>query len=135
MSVFKYFQFSLRAGASLQGWNRLEEEDVCCDEEISEYENVVSELLLNTRLLDEDSAEQLLVVESSLRELDKALSLKELLLDSSAEEKVSIRSFGEVEESSPQPQRRIALAVYKMLNFFFIRFSFRRKFLSGCKTR
>ena len=77
MSGFRYFQFSLKVGASLQGWNKLEED-------------VVSELLLNTRLLDEDSAELLLVVERSLRELDRALSLKELLLDSSAEEKVSI---------------------------------------------
>ncbi len=77
MSGFRYFQFSLKVGASLQGWNWLEED-------------VVSELLLNTRLLDENSTKLLLVVESSLRELDRALSLKELLLDSSAEEKVSI---------------------------------------------
>lgn len=87
MSEFKYFQFSLRVDASLQGLNRLEEETVAdedsskydssedddseeedrdneeildeedCrdgefseDEDCSEYECVVSEPLLNTRL-------------------------------------------------------------------------------------
>lgn len=72
-----------------------------------------------------DSAELLLVVESSLPELDTALSLNELLLVSSADEKPAIWPFTEVDVSSPQPQRRIALAVYKMLRIFFIRFSFK----------
>ena len=101
MSGFKYFQFSLKVGASLQGLNRLEEETVadedsseedsledvdCDDEEVLEDEDcpgfVVSELLLNTELL--------FVVEDSLWELDTASSLKELLLVSSAEETSAI---------------------------------------------
>ena len=109
MSGFKYFQFSLKVGASLQGLKRLEEETVadedsseedsledvdCDDEEVLEDEDcpgfVVSELLLNTELLDVDFAELLLVVEDSLWELDTASSLKELLLVSSAEETSAI---------------------------------------------
>ena len=109
---FKYFQFSLSAGASLQGLNKLEEETVadedssedddlpeeddCDDEDIledeycPECEDVVFELLLDTGLLDVGFVELLLFVDCSLRELDTALSLKELLLVSSAEEKVAI---------------------------------------------
>jgi hypothetical protein len=91
MSGFRYFQFSLKVGASLQGWNKLEEDvvsELLLNTRLLDEDS--AELLLNTRLLDEDSAELPLVVERSLRELDRALSLKELLLDSSAEEKVSI---------------------------------------------
>ena len=115
MSGFKYFQFSLNVGASLQGLNMLEEDDCCDDEEIlededcPECEDVILELLLDTRLLDVGFAELLLAV-FSLRELDTALSfieeldttlsleeeldtalpLEELLLVSSAEEKMAI---------------------------------------------
>ena len=89
MFGFKYFQFSLGVGASLQGVNGLEEEDDC-DEDCSECEDVVSELLLDTRLLDVGFAELLLFFESSLLELDTALSLEELLLASSAEEDTAV---------------------------------------------
>ena len=94
----------------------LEEDDCCDDEDIlededcPECEDVVFELLLDTGLLDVGFVELLLFVDCSLRELDTALSLKEeldttlsleeeldtalplkeLLLVSSAEEKVAI---------------------------------------------
>lgn len=87
-----------------------DDEDILEDEDCPECEDVVFELLLDTRLLDVGFVELLLFVECSLRELDTALSLKEeldttlsleeeldtalplkeLLLVSSAEEKVAI---------------------------------------------
>ena len=77
-----------------------DDEDILEDEDCPECEDVVFELLLDTGLLDVGFVELLLFVECSMRELDTTLSLeeeldtalplKELLLVSSAEEKVAI---------------------------------------------